>query len=172
MTARSSLTVVFACAALAIGALGGASGCGRSTLQTAKDSPETLGAAVLAALENEDVAALEALALTEEEFRSVVWPELPAARPERNLSAEYLWTDLHTKSQAGIRNALATGGGQGLSLVRVQFMRGTTQYRNYLVHRDALLTVRDERDQERTVRFFGSVLEQNGRFKVFSYVVD
>lgn len=40
------------------------------------------------------------------------------------------------------------------------------------MHRQAVLTVRGGNGVQEEVRLFGSVFEQDGRFKVFSYVVD
>ena len=49
-----------------------------------------------------DRARLDALALSEQEFRDHVWPDLPAARPERNLPFSYVWGDLHQKSNISL----------------------------------------------------------------------
>jgi hypothetical protein len=40
------------------------------------------------------------------------------------------------------------------------------------VHRESVVLARFPDGSERRVRVFGSVLEQDGRYKVFSYVVD
>ena len=69
-------------------------------------SPEALAAAVLDALARGDRARLDALALTEQEFRDHVWPDLPAARPERNLPFSYVWGDLHQKSNLSLAQTL------------------------------------------------------------------
>jgi hypothetical protein len=146
-------------------------GC-RQPLQQTQSSSDALARAVLSALERRDVDALRALAVNEGEFRDVVWPELPAARPERNLSAEYVWSDLRVKSEAGLRRILAEHGGRALTFVRVGFNGKTSQYRSYLVHREAIITARDADLGESTVQMFGSILERDGHFKVFSYAVD
>ncbi len=56
--------------------------------------------------------ALRDLALNEIEFREQVWPELPAARPERNLPFSYVWGDLRQKSDANLERTLARHGGR------------------------------------------------------------
>lgn len=48
-------------------------------------TPEALAQAVLTGLASEDVAGLKALALSEQEFKDHVWPELDTSRPERNV---------------------------------------------------------------------------------------
>ncbi len=48
----------------------------------------------------------------------------------------------------------------------------TTQYSSFLVRRQTELTVREEGGDTRQLRLFGSLLEKDGVFKVFSFVVD
>ena len=127
---------------------------------------------MLAALEQRDAGRLRELAVTEAEFRDVVWPELPAARPERNLTVDYVWNDLRVKSEVGLAGVLAEHGGTNHTFVRLEFAGETTQYRTYLVRRDAIVIVRDADQRERRLKLFGSVFEGAGGFKVYSYVVD
>jgi hypothetical protein len=159
---------------VALGALLAAAACAprRAPLSGTAVSPEELARVVLDRLSVRDLAGLRALALDEREFREHVWPELPAARPERNLPWSFVWSDLHQKSENQLAVTLAKFGGQQLTLARIRFTGETTRYASYLVHRDSLLTVRDATGSQRDVRLFGSVLQQRDRFKVFSYVVD
>jgi hypothetical protein len=135
-------------------------------------SPTTLAAAVLNALERSDIEELRRLAVGEQEFRDHVWPELPAARPERNLPFSYVWGDLHQKSDAALGAIVGSQGGRHYELASVRFLGGTTPYQTYLVHRQTALTVKDSSGEEQQLRLFGSILEKDGQFKVFSYVVD
>lgn len=146
--------------------------CGRGALKNDRESPDALGRAVLEAIAGRDRDALQSLSLDEEEFREQVWPELPASRRERNLPFGYVWTDLRTKSHAGLNSTLAAHGGRIYQLEKVTFTGGTTQYRTFLVHRAATLDVRDRHGQQQTLTLFGSVIEKDRRFKIFSYVVD
>jgi hypothetical protein len=146
------------------------SGCS-APLPNSSESPEALARAVLAAIEHRDRDALLRLALNRQEFTDYVWPELPAARPERNLSAGYVWGDLNQKSNLTLQKTLAAHGGRKYELVSVKYLGKTTPYDSYLVHRETELTIRDA-EGERQLRLFGSVIEKGGRFKVFSYVVD
>lgn len=147
-------------------------GC-RRPLGQAQPSPDALAQAVLAALAQRDAGRLRALSITESEFRDVVWPELPAARPERNLTVEYVWNDLRVKSEVSLSGVVAEHGGTDLTFVRIEFAGETTQYRTYLVHRDAIVIVKHAgRTEQRPLRLFGSVIERDGGFKVYSYVVD
>jgi hypothetical protein len=158
--------------ACALGAAVATAGCGPRVGHT-EASIEALARSVLAAVERQDVARLHELAVSEQEFRDVVWPELPASRPERNLTADYVWNDLRRKSDTGLQQGLRTHGGRAMELVAAHTAGETSQYRSFLVRRDTVLMVRDAAGGPvQTLRLFGSVLEARGGFKVFSYVVD
>ena len=138
-------------------------------------SIEELAAAVLDGIEHDRGAALWALALTEDEFREVVWPVLPASRPERNTPLDYTWGTLEFKSSNALNTTLAKYRGHHYELIRVDFVAHEQRQRNYgafRVHRDARVLVRKEDGTEERLDLFGSVIERNGRFKVFSYVTD
>ena len=135
-------------------------------------SPEALATAVLSAVERRNTTELRGLALSEEEFREHVWPELPAARPERNLPFSYVWGDLHQKSDASLERTLARHGGRRYALVSLRGAGETTKYPSYTVSRDTVLRVRDETGGEMEVRLFGSTIQKDGGWKVFSWVVD
>lgn len=142
-------------------------------LTNTHESPEALARAVIDAFAARHEGRLRALALSEQEFRDHVWPELPASRPERNLPFDYVWGDLHQKSANQLTQTLAQFGGRPFTLVRVEFTGPTTRYGSFAVHRDSQLVVRDASGTEHQLRLFGSVLEtRDHRFKVFSYVVD
>jgi hypothetical protein len=134
-------------------------------------SPSALASAVLEALARQDRGALQELALTETEFRDHVWPELPASRPERNLPFSYVWGDLRQKSAQSLGAVMAREGGRRYELIDIRFS-GITDYRTYRVHREAMFRVRDSDGKEEDVRVCGSMIEQNGAWKVFSYVVE
>ena len=134
-------------------------------------SAQGVASAVLEALARRDRAELEALAVTEAEFRDHVWPSLPAARPERNLPLDYVWGDLHQKSTASLTQALNAHGGRQYELLGVEFA-DSTDYGAYRLHREAQLRVRDAAGEAMTIRVCGSMIERDGSWKVFSYVVD
>jgi hypothetical protein len=136
------------------------------------DSPEALARAVLDALARSDRPALASMAITEAEFRTRVWPALPASRPERNIPLSYAWTDLRQKSHAHLAQTVAQHAGRRYTLVSVRFRGETTAYGSFSVSRKAELTVVDADGVERSLRVFGSVLAESGRYKLFSFAVD
>ena len=168
--ARSSLLAPLVLICLAV-----APGCRTTTgpsLAHTLESPEAVARAVVQGLAEKNLEALRALAVTEAEFRDLVWPKLPSSRPERNLPLEYVWGDLATKSDANLRARLGGWEDRGFVLVSVTFKGGADDYGTYRVHRETILVLRDRDGKEQTGRLFGSLIEHKGRFKVFSYVVD
>lgn len=135
-------------------------------------SAEALARLVLGAVAANDLDELTALALNGQEFRDVVWPELPASRPERGVPVHYAWNDLHQKSRNALGRLIAEWGGRRLSLVRVSYDGETTAYETFRVHRETRLTVRDETGDEHELHLYGSTLVRDNEHKVFSYVVD
>lgn len=158
--------------ALGLGIL--CSGCGPSTplLSNAHPSAEALATAVLAAVERRDIVSLTQLALNEQEFREHVWPELPAARPERNLPFSYVWGDLHQKSESFLAQTIQEHGGRRYTLLGVRFDGESTAYPSYAVYRETVVRVRDESGRNVDLRVFGSSVVKDGHWKVFSYVTD
>ena len=138
-------------------------------------SAETPEEAVRRALERiaaGDREGLLAIALSEAEFREVVYPELPASRPERNTSADYVWRGLRQKSRNSLAFTLDRYTGAPLELVAVEFLGETTDYGSYRVHRKTALTVKRPDGSQAVVRLFGSMIERAGRYKIFSFVTD
>jgi hypothetical protein len=151
--------------------LAAVAGCSRvPPLGDTRPSAASLASAVLDALARRDRPALDALALSEMEFRDHVWPRLPAARPERNLPFSYVWGDLHQKSVFALNGLMEREGGRRYELLDVRF-DGETDYGSYRVHRESTFRVRDWNGAEVELRLCGSMIEQEGGWKVFSYVV-
>lgn len=167
----SCAALIFA-AALTAGCSNGASANDRSPLHHTFDSPESLSRAVLRSLADRDDNTLANLALSELEFRTVVWPELPSSRPTHGVPFEYAWGDLRQKSTNALRRLVASTGGRQFGLVRVAFEGESTAYDTFTVHRETVLTIRDEEGLKITEALFGSILERDGEYKLFSYVVD
>jgi hypothetical protein len=142
-------------------------------LESPFDSPEALARTVLEAFAKEDVETLKALPLTKEEFRVHVWPKLPASRPERNVPFDYGWTDLHQKSVSSIASNFKRYKGRKLELLSITFKGDTTDYESFVVRRKSMLRVKDrDTGEELSLALFGSVMEWNGKYKLFSYVTD
>jgi len=170
----SRLSCFVAVLALAVGGTACAriGGAARPELSSTFRSPEAAADAFLDALAVNDRGRIEPLALDEDEFRDVVWPELPSSRPERNVPFEYGWGDLHKKSRNSLSFTLAKYGGHEFELEEVLFKGETTDYATFSVHRETWLVVRNEEGRRGRLQLFGSMIERDGRYKLFSFVTD
>ena len=171
----SAVRFVLMAAVIATAACSGPAEPTRSTaapLSNTFDSSEALARAVLARLESRDLPALRALPLSEAEFRDHVWPELPTSRPERNVPFDYAWGQMKQRSDGHLGNTFARYGGKPLKLVRVQFTGETTQYQSFAVMRESEIIAADDTGRDLVLRLFGSAMVKDGRYKMFSYVVD
>jgi hypothetical protein len=135
-------------------------------------SIEALAEQILRGIEANDFDALIGLALSKVEYRDYVWPELPASRPGTNLTVDYTYQGLRTKSVHALRFTLAEHGGRKYELLGVEFAGETSDYDTYRVFRDARVLVRNEEGDEGYLDLFGSVMEYRGRYKLFSFVTD
>jgi hypothetical protein len=141
-------------------------------LSDAYDSVDALAEEVLRAVGAGDASAVRRVALSADEFRASVWPHLPVSEPDRNVPFDFVWRRLRQNGDGYLRQTLARYQGHDLTLVGVEFAGDTSDYGPVQVHRETWLRVRDADGTESTVRLFGSTIEQDGRYKVFSYVVD
>lgn len=138
-------------------------------LTYASSSIDELCKEVLERVAQKDLKLLEAMALTEDEFKSYVWPYSEWSRPEVRMPFEYYWGLLHQRSSSELRGTLAKYGGEKFELISVRFAKETMEYQDAKVYRDPRLTVRDEEGREREMEMFGAIIELNGNYKIFSY---
>lgn len=127
---------------------------------------------MLDALARRDSHRLQQLAVSEQEFRSTVWPELPSSRPEVNLPVEYAWGTLQQNSRTSLAVTLREHGGRRYSLARVEPGDAVTRYHTFTVHREPVVWIRDDAGREHRLDLFGALLQRDGRWKIFSYVRD
>ena len=136
------------------------------------ESPEALARAVLDALAKRDVDTLRQLALSESEFREHVWPELPTSRPERNVPFAYAWGQLKQHSDGSLSETVGRYGGRSLRLVKTRFAGESTTYRTFTVMRESEIIAADESGRELILNLYGSAMLKDGRYKLYSFVVD
>jgi hypothetical protein len=140
-------------------------------LINAQSSPEAVAREFLKALAAKDITKLRQLRITKDEFCQFVWPELPSSKIE-NLSCDFAWDQATLRSDGGLYDLLPRHGGKLYELVSVRFPKGVDTYSGYKVLKETQLVVRDESGNRQEVRLFGSMLEMNGQFKLFSFVMD
>jgi hypothetical protein len=143
-----------------------------TALSNTFESPEAVAEAVLSALAVRNVDRLRELPLSEAEFRQHVWPELDTSRPERNVPFEYAWGQLKQQSDAFLQQTMSRYAGRRLMFVSTRFTGETTQYTSFSVMRESEIVATDDTGRDLVLRLYGSAMLKDGRYKVFSYVID
>jgi hypothetical protein len=136
------------------------------------ESPEALARGVLDALAKSDRSRLNSLALSEAEFKAHVWPELDTSRPERNVPFDYAWGQMKQRSDGSLGQTIGRYGGQPLRFVQARFTGETTNYKSFSVIRESEIVATDESGRDVILRLYGSALVRDGRYKLYSFVVD
>ncbi|HQR40906.1 MAG TPA: hypothetical protein PLF26_21160 [Blastocatellia bacterium] len=140
-------------------------------LANAMASPEGVAAAFLDGLAAGNIRAMQRLRITKDEFCWYVWPELPASQLP-NVSCDFAWSQATLNSLSGLDQTIRSYSGRRFAFVSLRFAGGDEVYSTYTVHHDTRLVLRDESGDERELKLFGSMLETNGQWKLFSFVVD
>ncbi|MDP3719665.1 MAG: hypothetical protein Q8T13_18040 [Acidobacteriota bacterium] len=144
----------------------------KNPLSNTFETPEALAQAVLDRLARRDVDGLKALALSEQEFKDHVWPELDTSRPERNVPFEYAWGQLKQRSDGYLDTTVGRYAGQKLRFVSTKYTGEATKYETFSVMRESEIVAADDTGRELVLRLFGSAMVKDGRYKLFSFVVD
>lgn len=131
-------------------------------------SPEAVAKRFLEYLSLNDAKAIQSLRLTKQEFCEYVWPELPASQVP-NVTCDWAWGQATLKSDGGLSELMPAHGGKGYELVKVRFAGGTEEHYTYRIHKDTRLTLKDRNGAQREVKILGSMLELDGKYKLFSY---
>jgi hypothetical protein len=148
----------------------------QSIRKTQADSPmaamEHLARSVLRGIENHDYQGLLDLAVTEEEYRSIIWPALPlSSQPGWQDNYDFVWNQHRSRSLHGLRRVLEHYGGRRFELLEVRCKKGMQDYGPYQVYRDAWLLVRNESGLQSEVNLFGSITRIGERYKIMSYTI-
>ncbi|MBW1854714.1 MAG: hypothetical protein JRJ00_08565 [Deltaproteobacteria bacterium] len=143
---------------------------GKDYLSNTCTSVEEIGKQVLEAIRQNDAERLEAMAITEEEYRRYIWPQSPVSKIKKwQEHYDFVWKQQHSRSSHSLRSMLTRYGGRKYKLVRVRFDDETTEHNIYKAHRDARLIVTKSDGKEVELNLFGSIVEMNGQFKIMSF---
>lgn len=134
------------------------------------ESAEALATAALDAIAAADEPRLARMALSEEELRDTVWPLLPASRDDVGMPWNYFWREHAQRNTGFLKTLLAKHGGKRYDLGSISFDDRTT-YGDVTIHREPALDLRTASGPQR-LRLFGSMAERDGRWKLYSFVVD
>ncbi len=140
----------------------------RSGLVGAFPSSEAATQAALDALGAGDREAMEALLLTREEHRNLIWDQLP----EREyFSFDYVRFLNEKNSGKALSQALGRYRGSELEVLSLSFEKESETYSDFVLHRGAKLTVRRPSDgREGELQLVDVFVERNGGWKIMNYV--
>lgn len=133
-------------------------------------SVELLGEHVLRALERGDTAMLRTFRLTEAEHNEVVWPELPASRPEVNYPAEMAWANIELRDRSALARLRPGFEGRSATLRAVECRGSSQEFATFRVRTDCWIVFEIEgADGVWEAQLFKDVLERGGGYKIFRY---
>lgn len=153
---------------------GGCEGSGESVAEEEAAFPgsaaslDALGRTILTALVTGDTLSLERVRLTKDEHNGVVWPELPASRPEINFPVEFAWENIQLRNHRNLGRILPRFRSRTLQFRGVR-CAGTEVFRSFQVHTDCHLVFHSPDYGVVRARVFEEALERNGGFKIFRY---
>jgi hypothetical protein len=127
-----------------------------------------LGRRVCHALDYEKADSLFSLAVQEDEFRDILWPEFPQSRPATGITWQDGWLFLCGRNHQGSAQAIRDYGGHVYQFVRFDRYDSTMHYKNFSLHRGLILVARDDEGNIREFHWMRSAVERNGRFKIYS----
>lgn len=130
---------------------------------------DKLISAFLRALEANDTASLDSLAITRSEFGYLYYPTTPQGLPPYDLSPDLMWFTLFERSNQGIRRALQLYGGKPLRLLDYDCGSGASREGENTVYGPCNVRWRDQQGDTTAVRLFSQIIERRGRFKFLSY---
>lgn len=164
------LTVLTAASCSACGSSVFSAGAPR-TLAHAASSPEALIANLTDAIARDDVEAARRLRLTKDEFCRYVFPELPSSKLP-NVTCDFVWEQATLKSLGGLSRVLDQHRGRRYTVKALRYPGPPDLYATFVVHKAPFVTLEDERGATTECRIGGSILEMDGQFKLFSFVID
>lgn len=148
-----------------------AAGKAERILPGSRPTLDELGDAAWEALTAGDTARMERLRLSEREHNQRVWPALPAARPEIGMPVDFVWQSLQMRNHWDRARLLERFRGSAARLREVR-CASVSDFKDFRIHSDCVLHLREPSGMERSVRIFKDALELQGEWKLFRYQVD
>ena len=157
---------------LALGVSAALAGCTdlatESPLSNAYRSPEALAEAALSAIAAQDEDALQALLITREEYETLVWPVLPDSRGSTTF--DFVWGISSPRNRKARREVLEDFRGIPLEVVGVDPGGDIEAYDEFVLYREAILTVRrTDTGQEGRMGFLDVLIEMEGGWKFMNF---
>ncbi|MEK9508895.1 hypothetical protein WI460_11930 [Gemmatimonadota bacterium Y43] len=133
-------------------------------------SLDDLGEQAIAAFAAGDTARLVALRLSEVEHNEVVFPELPAGRPEVGYPVDLAWENIVLRNDRDVlRQFRWFGERESVHHLATECTGETQSFETFVVHTGCAVRFEDADEGVLEVVLFEDVLERDGGFKVFRF---
>lgn len=139
------------------------------TLRRASRSLEDLANRWATAVEKRDTAALNAMVMDRAEFAWLFYPTTRLAHPPYEMPPALLWEQVLANSDDGAKKLLDRFGGRALVVRSVRCPAPADTEGTNLVRQGCLVRLRSAADTIPEDRFFGTVIERDGRWKLLGY---
>jgi hypothetical protein len=130
---------------------------------------DALGRRVLGGLAAGDTALLHQVRLTEREHNEVVWPELPASRPEANFPLDFAWQNIQMRNRRDLGRILPWFRRRELDLDRVECRGEVQRFETFQVLTDCWVVFATREHGLLEAQVFKDVLVRGGGHKIFRY---
>jgi hypothetical protein len=140
-----------------------------TSLAHASAAREALMRRVVRDVTKADSADLAAAAVTPREFIDLVYPSSPYTHPPYEQPPDLVWMQIADPSAAGYRRLLARRGGQTFAYISHACSGKPERQGRNTLYLDCLIVVRDSAREDIKQRWFGTIIERDGRFKILSY---
>ena len=140
-----------------------------TTLANASPSREELARRIVRAVAANDSAALRAAALTAREFADLMYPSSPYTHPPYRQAPGFVWMQIVNGSSTGFKRLLARRGGQRFDFESLTCKPEPERQEKNLLWLECTLRLVTPQKETVTQRWFGSIIERDGKFKIVSY---
>ncbi len=137
-----------------------------------RDTKDEVVRDVLKYLQQNDLRSLTAITVSAEDYKTVVWPELPISNPRNNIPFEYVFGRHNQLSRGGLTIKLREFAERHFEVVSFELRPERDKYEHIHIYPVGKVVIRDADGATFDTRLLGSILEYNGKFKAFSYKTD
>lgn len=130
---------------------------------------EAVGSEALGALVAGDTVRLESLRLSERQHNDVVFPELPAGRPEVGYPVDMAWNNIELRNARDVARQMRWFEGRTVEHIETVCRGETQSFETFVVHTDCTVRFEDSSEGHLEIDLFEDVLERDGGFKVFRF---
>ena len=140
-----------------------------TALSNGSNSREALVRRIVRGVANRDSADLRALTLTAREFADLVYPSSPYTHPPYRSPPGLVWMQISQPSQTGLKRLLARQGGTAYEYVDHSCKSTPERQGPNTLWLDCQVRVIAPTRETLTQRWFGSIIERGGVYKVVSF---